>query len=198
MANVSRIKQPFSNRPLSSQMPVALQLTGIRKTFDGFVALDDASFSAQWGEVHALLGENGAGKSSLMNIAAGLYAPEAGQLLVDDNPVRLSGPSAAARHHIGMVHQHFKLVRPFTVAENILLGNPISREDGGYRGKLKRMEEAIRTLAAELGFEIDPARRTASLSVAEQQRVHLAPLGREARIVQRDETVEGLAYACEL
>lgn len=154
-------------------MPVALQLTGIRKTFDGFVALDDAHFAAQWGEVHALLGENGAGKSSLMNIAAGLYAPEAGQMMLDDNPVRLAGPSDAARHHIGMVHQHFKLVRPFTVAENILLGNPISREEGGYRSKLKRMETAISELAAELGFELDPTRRVAQLSVAEQQRVEI-------------------------
>lgn len=169
-------------------MPVALQLTGIRKTFDGFVALDDASFSAQWGEVHALLGENGAGKSSLMNIAAGLYAPEAGQMLVDDNVVRLSGPSDAARHHIGMVHQHFKLVRPFTVAENILLGNPISREDGSFRNKLKRMEAAIRELAAELGFEIDPAKRTSALSVAEQQRAEiLKVLLAGARILILDE-----------
>jgi simple sugar transport system ATP-binding protein len=154
-------------------MSAALQLTGIRKTFDGFVALDDASFSAQWGEVHALLGENGAGKSSLMNIAAGLYAPEAGQILVDDNPVRLAGPSDAARYRIGMVHQHFKLVRPFTVAENILLGNPMSREEGSFRKKLMRMEEAIRALADELGFEIDPAKRTYALSVAEQQRVEI-------------------------
>jgi simple sugar transport system ATP-binding protein len=169
-------------------MPVALQLTGIRKTFDGFVALDNASFSAQWGEVHALLGENGAGKSSLMNIAAGLYAPEAGQMLVDDNLVRLSGPSAAARYHIGMVHQHFKLVRPFTVAENILLGNPASRGDGSFRAKLKRMEEAIRTLAGELGFEIDPGKRTATLSVAEQQRCEiLKVLLAGARILILDE-----------
>src|SRR5579871_6255518 len=101
-------------------MPVALRLEGIRKTFDGFVALADAEFSADWGEVHALLGENGAGKSSLMNIAAGLYAPEAGRILVDDNPVSLAGPRDAARCHIGMVHQHFKLVKPFTVAENVL------------------------------------------------------------------------------
>ena len=154
-------------------MPVALELTGIRKTFDGFVALDDASFAAHWGQVHALLGENGAGKSSLMNIAAGLYAPEAGRMMVDDNPVRLAGPSDAAKHRIGMVHQHFKLVRPFTVAENILLGNPLSHVDGGFRAKLRQMEAAIRAMAAELGFEIDPLKRTALLSVAEQQRVEI-------------------------
>ena len=169
-------------------MPVALQLTGIRKSFDGFVALDNASFSANWGEVHALLGENGAGKSSLMNIAAGLYAPEAGQMLVDDNPVALAGPSDAARHRIGMVHQHFKLVRPFTVAENILLGNPVSRQPGSYRAKLRGIEAEIRKLAGELGFEIDPLKRTALLSVAEQQRVEiLKVLLAGARILILDE-----------
>src|ERR1700754_4023514 len=110
-------------------MPVALQLTGIRKTFDGFVALDDAHFSAQWGEVHALLGENGAGKSSLMNVAAGLYAPDAGTIRVDGREVRFSGPGDAASRGIGMIHQHFKLVKRFTIAENVLLANP----RGGYR-----------------------------------------------------------------
>src|SRR5215831_11077514 len=120
-------------------MVAALRLVGVRKSFDGFVALDDAEFEAKAGEVHALLGENGAGKSSLMNIAAGLYAPEAGQMYLDDNPVRLAGPSDATRHQIGMVHQHFKLVRPFTVAENILLGNPLAGEDGSHRSRLKRM-----------------------------------------------------------
>ncbi len=154
-------------------MPVALQLTGIRKSFDGFVALAGADFSASWGEVHALLGENGAGKSSLMNIAAGLYAPEDGRMFVDDNQVQLSGPRDAARYHIGMVHQHFKLVRPFTVAENILLNNPAGLEPGGFRAKLAAMEQRIRALAGELGFDIDPLKRTSTLSVAEQQRVEI-------------------------
>src|ERR1700693_3552441 len=102
-------------------MVAALKLVGVRKSFDGFVALDDAEFEARAGEVHALLGENGAGKSSLMNVAAGLYAPEAGSIAVDGEAVSLSGPSEARAHGIGMVHQHFKLVMPFTVAENILI-----------------------------------------------------------------------------
>ena len=102
--------------------PNAIRLDSVSKSFDGFKALSEASFTARWGEVHALLGENGAGKSSLMNIAAGLYAPETGSLFIDDNPVRLKGPLDAAAQGIGMVHQHFKLVKPFTVAENILLG----------------------------------------------------------------------------
>jgi len=192
-------------------MPNALELTGIRKSFDGFAALTDAHFAARWGEVHALLGENGAGKSSLMNIAAGLYAPEAGQLLVDDNAVRFAGPRDAARHRIGMVHQHFKLVRPFTVAQNILLTAPPPAEFQSHGERLREIERDIRNKASELGFEIDPAKRIDALSIAEQQRVEiLKVLLAGARILILDEptavltdqeaarllqTVQGLARA---
>ena len=168
----------------------ALALYGIHKSFDGFVALADAHFEAHWGEVHALLGENGAGKSSLMNIAAGLYAPEAGVLMVDDNPVRLAGPRDAARHRIGMVHQHFKLVAPFSVAENILLCMPSPEDDAvrGYRARLARVRAQILTQAHRLGFEIDPDWPVARLSVAEQQRVEiLKVLLAGARILILDE-----------
>ncbi len=146
----------------------ALELSGICKSFDGFQALDRADFAVRWGEVHALLGENGAGKSSLMNIAAGLYAPEEGRILVDDNLVRLSGPREAARHRIGMVHQHFKLVRAFTAAENILLGHPLASELGSHRSRLRRLEGLIRAKAAELGVDLDPGRRVDRMSIAEQ------------------------------
>ncbi|MDP9931585.1 ABC transporter ATP-binding protein [Variovorax paradoxus] len=169
-------------------MPNALELTGIRKSFDGFAALTDAHFEAHWGEVHALLGENGAGKSSLMNIAAGLYAPEAGQMLVDDNVVRFAGPADAARHRIGMVHQHFKLVRPFTVAENILLTAPAPAEFQSHGERLREISRDIRNKASELGFEIDPAKRVDALSIAEQQRVEiLKVLLAGARILILDE-----------
>ena len=166
----------------------ALELAGVRKSFDGFVALDDASFRAEWGEVHALLGENGAGKSSLMNIAAGLYAPEAGSILVGGHAARLAGPRDAAALGIGMVHQHFKLVRPFTVAENVLLGNPASRQAGGYAAKIGRIEEQIRAQAAVLGFGVEPRARVERLSIAEQQRVEiLKVLLAGARILILDE-----------
>ena len=169
-------------------MATALQLTGITKSFDGFKALSEADFSAGWGEVHALLGENGAGKSSLMNIAAGLYAPEAGQMSVDDNPVQLGGPRDAARHHIGMVHQHFKLVKPFSVAENIMLSQPLASGEGSHRRRLGQLEAQIRAKAEELGFDIDPRQRTERLSIAEQQRVEiLKVLLAGARILILDE-----------
>lgn len=164
----------------------ALQLIGINKSFDGFKALSDAHFTACWGEVHALLGENGAGKSSLMNIAAGLYAPETGSLLVDDNPVRLGGPRDASRHRIGMVHQHFKLVKPFTVAQNILLG--LQPQQGSYRKRLQVLEQQISAKAQELGFVLDPRQPVEQLSVAEQQRVEiLKVLLAGARILILDE-----------
>ncbi|CAN5449325.1 ABC transporter ATP-binding protein [soil metagenome] len=169
-------------------MPTALELTGIRKSFDGFAALTDAHFSARWGEVHALLGENGAGKSSLMNIAAGLYAPEAGVVMVDDNPVRFSGPRDALGQHIGMVHQHFKLVRPFTVAQNILLNAPVIDGHGSHGRLLRDTEAAVRAKSDELGFDIDPTRRVDTLSIAEQQRVEiLKVLLAGARILILDE-----------
>ena len=174
------------SRPPSSRF--ALRLQGIDKSFDGFRALTDAAFGARWGEVHALLGENGAGKSSLMNIAAGLYAPEAGTIHVDDNPVQLDGPRDAARHRIGMVHQHFKLVKPFTVAENISLGHPLATGEGSHRTRLGKLEAEIRAKAQALGFDIDPRQRVERLSIAEQQRVEiLKVLLAGARILILDE-----------
>src|SRR5271166_6357551 len=125
-------------------MNTALSLKGIRKSFDGVVVLDNAEFSGHSGEVHALLGENGAGKSSLMNVAAGLYAPDAGTVAIGGRAVTLSGPADARRNGIGMVHQHFKLVRPFTVAENILLANPRPR----YRAGIDEIRAAIGEQAA--------------------------------------------------
>ncbi len=96
-----------------------------------------------------------------MNIAAGLYAPESGSLFIDDNPVRLSGPRDASRYRIGMVHQHFKLVKPFSVAENILLGlpeQPGNAVRGSHRQRLRALEARIGEKAAELASPSTPAR----------------------------------------
>src|SRR6201996_6908292 len=150
-------------------MVAALTLAGVRKSFDGFVALDDAEFEARAGEVHALLGENGAGKSSLMNVAAGLHAPEAGHVFIKGEPTALSGPAEARSYGIGMVHQHFKLVMPFTVAENILLANGAS----AYRAGIRQIRAAIKKQSDELGFALDPDRRVNTLSVAQQQQVEI-------------------------
>jgi ABC-type uncharacterized transport system ATPase subunit len=87
----------------------------IHKSFDRFVALRGAAFSAKWGEVHALLGENGAGKSSLMNVLCGLYLPDRGSIAIDGAHTDIAEPAHAKALKIGMVHQHFKLVMPFSV-----------------------------------------------------------------------------------
>ncbi len=162
----------------------ALQLRGIRKSFGDFVALEGADFTAQRGEIHALLGENGAGKSSLMNVASGLYAPDAGRMWISGAEVRLSGPLDAASYGVGMIHQHYKLVRPLSVAENVLLGLPGRR----YRSGLAEVKAAIARHAHAIGFEIDADRRVDSLSIAEQQRVEiLKALVAAARILILDE-----------
>src|SRR5271168_4727530 len=159
-------------------MTTSLALKGIRKSFDGVVVLDDAEFSGKAGEVHALLGENGAGKSSLMNVAAGLYAPEAGHIMVDGEPIALSGPAEARSRGIGMVHQHFKLVMPFIVAENILLADWTAT----YRTGIKEVRAAFNKQAAELGFALDPDRRVNTLTVAEQQQVEIVKVLPRGRI----------------
>lgn len=151
----------------------AIHLENISKSFDGFQALSNVSFSAQWGEVHALLGENGAGKSTLMNIVSGLYGPDSGSLYIDDNAISLSGPRDAARAGIGMVHQHFKLVEPFSVTENVLLsldGNLTARS---FQQRVQEVSNKIREKAAELGFDIDPSARINRISIAEQQRAEI-------------------------
>jgi general nucleoside transport system ATP-binding protein len=165
-------------------MTAAIELHQIRKSFDGLQALKNAEFSANHGEVHALLGENGAGKSSLMNVAAGLYTADSGEMRIDGAAVRLTNPSDAAAHHIGMVHQHFKLVKPFTVAENVFLANSRPR----YKSGLQEIEKEIRRHADALGFAIDPHRRVDSLSIAERQRVEIIKvLVAGARILILDE-----------
>ena len=165
-------------------MTPALELGGISKSFDGFAALSSASFSVLPGEVHALLGENGAGKSSLMNVAAGLYAPDEGDIRVAGRTVSIKGPLDAARNSIGMVHQHFKLVKPFTAVENILLAN--RRKD--YSRALRDVEREVRQHCATLGFDVDLTRPVGTLSVAEQQRIEiLKVLVGGARVLILDE-----------
>jgi ABC-type uncharacterized transport system ATPase subunit len=97
-------------------------MRGITKRFPGVLANDAVDFEASAGEVHALLGENGAGKSTLSNILIGLYRPDEGSISLYGEPVRFDSPSDAIDAGIGMVHQHFRLVSPFTVAENVILG----------------------------------------------------------------------------
>ena len=173
-------------------MAAALQLAGIRKSFDGALALDGASFESQSGEVHALLGENGAGKSSLMNVAAGLYAPDSGSILINGAAVALSGPAAAHAYGIGMVHQHFKLVKAFTVAENIHLG----WSETPATISAEALEARTAELSAHLNLAVKPGARVEDLSTGEQQRVEiLRVLTRQARVLILDEPTAVLTPA---
>ena len=165
-------------------MTPALELSGITKSFDGFMALSSVDFAVAPGEVHALLGENGAGKSSLMNVAAGLYAPDEGAIRINGRPAVIRGPLDAKANSIGMVHQHFKLVRPFNALENILL----SDSRGGYSRGLARIAAEVKTHCEALGFAVDLDKPVGMLSIAEQQRIEiLKVLVGGARILILDE-----------
>jgi ABC-type uncharacterized transport system ATPase subunit len=137
------------------------------------------------GEVLCLLGENGAGKSTLMNTVFGLYQPDAGEILVRGEPVRLQGSRDAIARGIGMVHQHFQLIPVFTVTENVVLGDEITR---GPFLDLAAARSRILELAARYRLEIDPDAKVGDLSVGEQQRVELVKaLFRDAEILILDE-----------
>ena len=160
---------PVAVQQATGAASAALVLEGISKTFDGFRALDGASFSLARGEVHALLGENGAGKSTLMNVVAGLYAPDAGTVLLDDRSTSIAGPLDAQRLGIGMVHQHFKLVKPFNAVQNIALSVRGER----YGPALSDIRGRVTMEAAKIGFSLDLDRPVGTLSIAEQQRVEI-------------------------
>jgi simple sugar transport system ATP-binding protein len=162
-------------------------MRGITKRFPGVVANDRVDFDAAHGEVHALLGENGAGKSTLSNILIGLYRPDEGELRLDGRPLELGSPRDALEAGICMVHQHFRLVEPFTVAENVVLGD--HRAVGrGLRFRRGDVERAVGELGRRYGLQVDPRARIWQLSVGEQQRVEiLKALYREARVLILDE-----------
>lgn len=163
----------------------AVQLKGITKRFPGLVANDSIDFELKKGEIHALLGENGAGKSTLMNILFGLYQPDEGEIWINGNKTVIEGASKAIELGIGMVHQHFKLVQPFTVAENIVLGNePVK----GLKIDYKLANEKVRIISERYGLKVDPQARIKDITVGMQQRVEiLKTLYRGAEIVIFDE-----------
>src|SRR5436853_1534536 len=162
-------------------------MRGIVKRFPGVLANDRVDFEAAAGEVHALLGENGAGKSTLSNILTGLYRPDEGDIRLYGEPVSFTSPSDAIDAGIGMVHQHFRLVPPFTVAENIILGE--HREEARkFLINAGQIEKRVAGLGERYGIAVDPSARIWQLSVGEQQRVEiLKALYREARILILDE-----------
>ncbi|MFC5469500.1 ABC transporter ATP-binding protein [Cohnella suwonensis] len=169
------------------QARTVVEMRNITKRFPGIVANDNVTFTLGKGEIHALLGENGAGKSTLMNILFGLYQPEEGEIFVNGQKVDIDGPNKAIKLGIGMVHQHFKLVHPFTVTENIILGSE-PKKWMGLAIDRKLAYEKVGQLSKQYGLNIDPYAKIDDISVGMQQRVEiLKTLYRGADILIFDE-----------
>lgn len=168
-------------------MTKILEMKNISKYFPSsdVQASDNVSFSVEQGEVHALVGENGAGKSTLMNILYGLVDADDGEIFLNGEQVHIGHPDDAINNGIGMVHQHFKLVPSFTVAQNIMLG--IEPNKAGFL-RPRQEEAAVKKLAEEFGLPVDPSAHVGDLPVGMQQRVEiLKTLQREAKILVLDE-----------
>ncbi|UTD03469.1 ABC transporter ATP-binding protein [Treponema socranskii subsp. buccale] len=160
-----------------------IEMLHIRKEFPGIVANDDITLQVKDGEIHAILGENGAGKSTLMSILFGLYHADDGTIKVHGKEEAIKNPNDATRFGISMVHQHFQLVRNFTVTENIILGN-----EGAFVLRRREASKKIKALSEKYGLNIDPDMKIEDISVGMQQRVEiLKMLYRDAKILIFDE-----------
>src|SRR3712207_6096664 len=158
-----------------------LELRDITKRFGDVLANDRIDIKVEPGTIHAIVGENGAGKSTAMRIAYGFYTAESGEILLDGKPRRIETPHDPIRHGVGMVHQHFMLVDTMTVAENIVLG----AEPGTAASiDMRKAAEEIRSLSKEFRLSVDPEAPVETLSVGQQQRVELLKaLYRRARLL---------------
>ncbi|SDK71327.1 simple sugar transport system ATP-binding protein [Natronincola ferrireducens] len=163
-----------------------IEMKNITKKFGEFVANDNINLTVHKGEIHALLGENGAGKSTLMNILYGLYHPTSGEIHIKGERANITDPNIAIKKGIGMVHQHFMLVEPFTVAENIVLG----MEPTVFMGKMdmKKAVADVEEISKKYGLHVNPNDKIYDISVGMQQRVEiLKALYRGAEILILDE-----------
>ena len=165
------------------QKKIALSMRGITKTFGSVVANNSVDLDVYRGEILAVLGENGCGKTTLMNMLAGIYYPDEGHIYMDGREVVIRSPKDAYALKIGMIHQHFKLVDLFTASENIVLG---LKEEGRYN--LKSVNERVAEIADRYGFHIEPQKRIYDMSVSEKQTVEIIKmLYRGADILILDE-----------
>ena len=164
---------------------VAVEMKGITQKFGTLIANDNIDLTVHKGEVHALLGENGAGKTTLVNSLYGLYHPTAGEIFINGEKVVMDTPNVAIQHGIGMVHQHFMLVKPFTVVENIILGKETHRY--GVLDMDKARKDVLE-ISKKYGLAIDPDACIQDITVGMQQRVEiLKALYRGADILILDE-----------
>lgn len=169
---------------------VMVEMRQIVKKFGDFTANDNINLVVHKGEVHAILGENGAGKSTLMNVLYGLYHPTSGQILIGGKEVMIDGPKKAIELGIGMVHQHFMLIPPFSVTENIVLGMEPTH---GMTLDMKKAREEVVAISEKYGMAVDPDAKIEDISVGMQQRVEiLKVLYRGADVLILDEPTASL------
>ena len=163
--------------------PIALEMRNISKSFGSIQANKNVSLEVYHGEILAILGENGCGKTTLMNMIAGIYFPDEGTVLVDGEEVVITSPKDAFAHKIGMIHQHFKLVDVFTATENIILG---VKDEAGY--SRAEAEARVKEITERYGFHMDPHKKIYEMSVSEKQTVEIIKvLYRNADILILDE-----------
>lgn len=173
------IKVPENTAP---KKEVVLEMRNITKTFGSIVANKNVDLTVYKGEILAILGENGCGKTTLMNMIAGIYYPDSGKIYIGGEEVVISSPKDAFKYKIGMIHQHFKLVDVFTASENIVLG----MDDGKYN--IKDVNNRVLEIAKRYGFNIDPKKKIHEMSVSEKQTVEIIKvLYRGADILILDE-----------
>ena len=162
---------------------IAIEMKGVTKTFGSVIANKNVDFTVYKGEILAVLGENGCGKTTLMNMIAGIYYPDAGSIFINGEAVDIQSPADAFAHGIGMIHQHFKLVDLFTAAENIVLGHA-SEE----RYNIAKVTKEVQQIADKYGFHLDPEKKIYDMSVSEKQTVEIIKvLYRGADILILDE-----------
>lgn len=173
-----------------SEYDYIVEMRHITKRFPGIVANRDVTVQIKKGEIFALLGENGAGKSTLMSMLFGMYEPDEGEIFIRGERVKITSPNHATKLNIGMVHQHFKLVSNYTIAENIIMGmEPVKKALGIFpMVDMKKANKDIRTLSARYGLEVEPEDVIENINVSTQQRVEiLKMLYRKAEILIFDE-----------
>ncbi|MBQ7895168.1 MAG: ATP-binding cassette domain-containing protein, partial [Oscillospiraceae bacterium] len=167
-----------------------IEMRDIVKKFGDFAANDGIQLTVHKGEIHAILGENGAGKSTMMNQLYGMFKPTSGDILVNGKKIEMNNPRDAIKAGIGMVHQHFMLVQPFTVTENIVLGTEPTK---GIALDMKEARERVVEISQRYGLSIDPDAKIEDISVGMQQRVEiLKALYRGADILILDEPTSSL------
>jgi rhamnose transport system ATP-binding protein len=169
-----------------------LVLDHVTKSFGVVKALGDGSLELYAGETHGLVGENGAGKSTMVKILAGVYQPDEGVLRIGGEQVVIAGPAEARNAGIAVIYQEPSLFPDLTVAENVFIGNPILRS--GHRIDRRAMHRRVLELLAPLGVRLDPERIARGLSIADQQIVEIAKaLSLDARVIVMDEPTAALS-----